>query len=195
MIVIDIHPIHGLGVILALMAQALANECHHLTIGQQNDGSKLVVNIAGAEPGEAVIGVWIIIAEECLQRHETPSMVLPGIGYESPSRAFRLCPKLSIGLEHGRIVHDAEGPAFVENARARRRRPADLGQMAEHIAPTVRLKRGFVDEVNNFSNRGVALHEVKPEIFYYRVFIQTESDALVNKQGKRFPIVLAWSPR
>jgi adhesin transport system membrane fusion protein len=31
--------------------------------------------------------------------------------------------------------------------------------------------------------------EAKPEIYYYRVFIQTETDALVNKAGKRFPIV------
>lgn len=30
--------------------------------------------------------------------------------------------------------------------------------------------------------------EVKPEIFYYRVFIRTHSDALVNKAGKRLPI-------
>jgi len=31
--------------------------------------------------------------------------------------------------------------------------------------------------------------EVKPEIYYYRVFIRTTSDALVNKAGKRLPIV------
>lgn len=31
--------------------------------------------------------------------------------------------------------------------------------------------------------------EVKPEIFYYRVFVRTKSDALTNKAGKRFPIV------
>lgn len=31
--------------------------------------------------------------------------------------------------------------------------------------------------------------EVKPELFYYRVFIRTKSDALVNKAGRRFPIV------
>lgn len=30
--------------------------------------------------------------------------------------------------------------------------------------------------------------EVKPEVFYYRVFVRTTSDALVNKVGKRFPI-------
>lgn len=30
--------------------------------------------------------------------------------------------------------------------------------------------------------------EVKPEIHYYRVFIQTESSALVNADGRRFPI-------
>lgn len=31
--------------------------------------------------------------------------------------------------------------------------------------------------------------EVKPEIVYYRVFIRTDSDALVNAAGSRFPIV------
>ena len=31
--------------------------------------------------------------------------------------------------------------------------------------------------------------EVQPEIFYYRVFVRTQADALRNKQGKRFPIV------
>jgi membrane fusion protein, adhesin transport system len=31
--------------------------------------------------------------------------------------------------------------------------------------------------------------EVKPEIFYYRVFLRTKSDALVNKAGKKFAIV------
>lgn len=30
--------------------------------------------------------------------------------------------------------------------------------------------------------------EAKPENFYYRAFIQTDSDALVNKVGKKFPI-------
>ncbi|HBK48207.1 MAG TPA: secretion protein HlyD, partial [Pseudomonas sp.] len=31
--------------------------------------------------------------------------------------------------------------------------------------------------------------EVKPEIYYYRVFIRTEQDSLQNKAGKRFAIV------
>lgn len=31
--------------------------------------------------------------------------------------------------------------------------------------------------------------EIKPEIFYYRVFIRTETDALVNESGTLFPIV------
>lgn len=31
--------------------------------------------------------------------------------------------------------------------------------------------------------------EVQPEVFYYRVFILTDSDALVNEAGTRFPIV------
>ncbi|AGA33655.1 protein secretion ABC efflux system, membrane fusion protein [Thioalkalivibrio nitratireducens DSM 14787] len=30
--------------------------------------------------------------------------------------------------------------------------------------------------------------EVNPEVFYYRVFIETESDALINRAGRRFPI-------
>ncbi|MCF7645594.1 HlyD family efflux transporter periplasmic adaptor subunit [Bacillus subtilis] len=32
-------------------------------------------------------------------------------------------------------------------------------------------------------------NEVKPEEFYYRVFIKTETDALFNKNNERFPIV------
>lgn len=31
--------------------------------------------------------------------------------------------------------------------------------------------------------------EIKPEIVYYRVFIRTDTDVLVNKAGKKFPIV------
>ena len=31
--------------------------------------------------------------------------------------------------------------------------------------------------------------EVKPEVFYYRVFIRTDADSLVNKAGKHFAIV------
>ncbi len=31
--------------------------------------------------------------------------------------------------------------------------------------------------------------EVKPEVYYYRVFIRTETDALVSESGKLFPIV------
>jgi len=31
--------------------------------------------------------------------------------------------------------------------------------------------------------------EVKPDVYYYRVHVRTESDALVNAAGKRFPIV------
>lgn len=31
--------------------------------------------------------------------------------------------------------------------------------------------------------------EADPEIYYYRVFIETEADALINATGKRFPIV------
>lgn len=31
--------------------------------------------------------------------------------------------------------------------------------------------------------------EVNPEVYYYRVFVRTRADALVNKAGKRFPIV------
>ena len=31
--------------------------------------------------------------------------------------------------------------------------------------------------------------EVKPEVYYYRVFIRTQTDALVNESGASFPIV------
>lgn len=31
--------------------------------------------------------------------------------------------------------------------------------------------------------------EVKPDVYYYRVFVKTASDALVNKAGDKFPIV------
>ena len=31
--------------------------------------------------------------------------------------------------------------------------------------------------------------DVKPEVFYYRVFIRTEEDALIGENGRRFPIV------
>ncbi|MGF9563862.1 HlyD family efflux transporter periplasmic adaptor subunit [Neorhizobium sp. JUb45] len=31
--------------------------------------------------------------------------------------------------------------------------------------------------------------EADPEVYYYRVFIQTDADALINATGKRFPIV------
>ena len=31
--------------------------------------------------------------------------------------------------------------------------------------------------------------EAKPDVFYYRVFVRTGSDALVNRAGRRFPIV------
>ncbi len=37
--------------------------------------------------------------------------------------------------------------------------------------------------------------EAKPENYYYRVFIKTETDALLNKHGERFPIVPAWLRR
>ncbi|MHC5224515.1 HlyD family efflux transporter periplasmic adaptor subunit [Ignatzschineria sp. LJL83] len=31
--------------------------------------------------------------------------------------------------------------------------------------------------------------EVKPEVYYYRVFIRTDTDTLIDKEGKSFPIV------
>jgi adhesin transport system membrane fusion protein len=30
--------------------------------------------------------------------------------------------------------------------------------------------------------------EIKPELYYYRVLIETTDDAMVNELGKRFPI-------
>ena len=31
--------------------------------------------------------------------------------------------------------------------------------------------------------------ETRPELYYYRVFVQTETDALVDREGNSFPIV------
>lgn len=36
---------------------------------------------------------------------------------------------------------------------------------------------------------GTVRDDVKPELFYYRVFIRTEEDALIGENGRRFPIV------
>lgn len=47
---------------------------------------------------------------------------------------------------------------------------------------------GLDGEVVNISPNTVR-DEVKPEIFYYRVYIETASDALKNADGKKFPIV------
>src|SRR5690606_40703250 len=45
---------------------------------------------------------------------------------------------------------------------------------------------GLEGEVVNISPNTVR-DEVKPEIFYYRVYIETASDSLKNAGGKRFP--------
>ncbi|UIJ44854.1 HlyD family efflux transporter periplasmic adaptor subunit [Sphingomonas cannabina] len=47
---------------------------------------------------------------------------------------------------------------------------------------------GLEGEVTSISPDTIR-DEVNPEIYYYRVFVRTGSDALVNKAGKRFPIV------
>lgn len=47
---------------------------------------------------------------------------------------------------------------------------------------------GLEGKVVNISPNTVR-DEVKPEIFYYRVYIETVSDSLKNAKGKRFPIV------
>ena len=46
---------------------------------------------------------------------------------------------------------------------------------------------GLEGEVSSISPDTIR-DEVKPEILYYRVFVRTKSDSLVNKAGKRFPI-------
>jgi adhesin transport system membrane fusion protein len=47
---------------------------------------------------------------------------------------------------------------------------------------------GLEGEVTSISPDTIR-DEVNPEIYYYRVFVRTKTDALVNKAGKRFPIV------
>lgn len=47
---------------------------------------------------------------------------------------------------------------------------------------------GLEGEVTSISPDTIQ-DETKPDVYYYRVFIRTRSDALVNKAGKRFPIV------
>ncbi|WP_299455306.1 HlyD family type I secretion periplasmic adaptor subunit [uncultured Pigmentiphaga sp.] len=48
---------------------------------------------------------------------------------------------------------------------------------------------GALDGVVTTISPDTIQDEVKPEVYYYRVFIRTSTDALVNKAGKRFPIV------
>lgn len=48
---------------------------------------------------------------------------------------------------------------------------------------------GGLDGVVSSISPDTIRDEVKPEIFYYRVFVRTKSDTLVNKAGRRFPIV------
>lgn len=47
---------------------------------------------------------------------------------------------------------------------------------------------GLEGEVSSISPDTIR-DEVNPDIYYYRVFVRTRSDALVNKAGRRFPIV------
>ncbi|HTG37407.1 HlyD family efflux transporter periplasmic adaptor subunit [Sphingomonas sp.] len=47
---------------------------------------------------------------------------------------------------------------------------------------------GLEGEVSSISPDTIK-DEVNPEIYYYRVFVRTKSVALINKAGKRFPIV------
>jgi len=48
---------------------------------------------------------------------------------------------------------------------------------------------GALDGVVTTISPDTIQDEIKPEVYYYRVFIRTSTDALVNKAGKRFPIV------
>jgi membrane fusion protein, adhesin transport system len=47
---------------------------------------------------------------------------------------------------------------------------------------------GLEGEVSSISPDTIR-DEVNPDIYYYRVFVRTRSDALTNKAGRRFPIV------
>ncbi len=47
---------------------------------------------------------------------------------------------------------------------------------------------GLEGEVTSISPDSIR-DEVKPDVFYYRVFVRTKEDVLVNKAGKAFPIV------
>jgi membrane fusion protein, adhesin transport system len=47
---------------------------------------------------------------------------------------------------------------------------------------------GLDGEVSSISPDTIR-DEVNPDVYYYRVFVRTRSDALVNKAGHRFPIV------
>jgi len=47
---------------------------------------------------------------------------------------------------------------------------------------------GLEGEVSSISPDTIR-DEVNPDLYYYRVFVRTRSDALVNKAGRRFPIV------
>ncbi|MCK9534394.1 MAG: HlyD family type I secretion periplasmic adaptor subunit [Pseudomonas sp.] len=48
---------------------------------------------------------------------------------------------------------------------------------------------GGLDGVVTLISPDTIQDEVKPEVFYYRVFIRTETDALLSKNGSLFPIV------
>ena len=47
---------------------------------------------------------------------------------------------------------------------------------------------GLEGEVTSISPDSIR-DEVKPDVFYYRVFVRTKEDVLLNKAGKAFPIV------
>lgn len=47
---------------------------------------------------------------------------------------------------------------------------------------------GLEGEVSSISPDTIR-DEVNPDIYYYRVFVRTKSDSLVNRAGRRFPIV------
>jgi adhesin transport system membrane fusion protein len=72
--------------------------------------------------------------------------------------------------------------------------PKDIAYVHEGQRATVKLTaydyaifgalKGKVSSISPDTIRD----EVKPEIYYYRVFVQTEEDAVVNKLGQRFQI-------
>lgn len=73
--------------------------------------------------------------------------------------------------------------------------PRDIAYIHPEQRATVKLSAydyavygGLEGKVTSISPDTIR-DEAKPDVYYYRVFIKTNSDALLNKHGERFPIV------